>query len=57
MDDLKGFLRDLSRLSRRYGMYIGGCGCCGSPYLARKNGDVVSKELSWKTESGKYEVR
>jgi hypothetical protein len=27
------FLQELSELSRRYGITIGGCGCCGSPML------------------------
>lgn len=31
--DLDGFLRELGGLSTRYGLYIGGCGCCGSPMI------------------------
>lgn len=27
------FLEELTGLSERYGIVIGGCGCCGSPYL------------------------
>jgi hypothetical protein len=25
------FLKELAQLTLRYGFYIGGCGCCGSP--------------------------
>lgn len=31
------FLRDLHELTQRYGIAIGGCGCCGSPYLYEVN--------------------
>lgn len=27
------FMDGLEALSRRTGVYVGGCGCCGSPYL------------------------
>lgn len=27
------FLEELTSLTERYGLEIGGCGCCGSPYL------------------------
>ena len=27
------FIRELTKLTRRTGVIIGGCGCCGSPYL------------------------
>lgn len=30
------FLKELSKLSRKYGVVVQGCGCCGSPYLSAK---------------------
>jgi hypothetical protein len=30
---IKAFLGDLSELSIKHGITIGGCGCCGSPSL------------------------
>lgn len=27
------FLQDLTELSRKHGVYVDGCGCCGSPSL------------------------
>jgi hypothetical protein len=31
--EVREFVRELSKLSRRYKISIGGCGCCGSPFL------------------------
>jgi hypothetical protein len=32
-DKVNAFLRDLAELTNNYGIAIGGCGCCDSPYL------------------------
>jgi len=40
------FLKELSALTRRYKFSIGGCGCCGSPWLHHDP----------KIRSGAYEV-
>ncbi len=31
---VEAFLEELSVLTRKHGIAIGGCGCCGSPYLS-----------------------
>jgi hypothetical protein len=45
-DNVKEFLRELSKLSRRYKISIGGCGCCGSPFLSPISGDGGRYETS-----------
>ena len=32
-EEINAFLKDLSEVSRKHGMHIGGCGCCGSPFI------------------------
>lgn len=32
-DKEKAFLAELEVLSRKYGVIVGGCGCCGSPWV------------------------
>lgn len=32
-ENMKAFLVELSELSRKHGITIGGCGCCDSPYV------------------------
>ena len=54
-EQLRAFLIELSELSRKHGLLIGGCGCCGSPYIMRKEDDQepsgyftnYSNDLSW----------
>jgi hypothetical protein len=43
--DYKAFLRELSALTLKYRVSIGGCGCCGSPRLS---------ELEKKVTAGSY---
>lgn len=31
--NVENFLMELTKLTKTYGIIIGGCGCCGSPYL------------------------
>ena len=58
-DQVKEFVRELSKLSRRHKIKIGGCGCCGSPFLIPMEKDdgryeVDSKDfdkLTWKRDN------
>ncbi len=50
------FLRDLNKVSRKHKVIIGGCGCCGSPflyYMEKTSGryeikEIGSENLHWK---------
>ena len=33
MTDLQLFVGELTLLTKKYGYKIGGCGCCGSPWV------------------------
>ena len=41
-EDYTEFLAELTQLSIKYGFVIGGCGCCGSPYIT--NSQVISDD-------------
>ncbi len=43
---VKDFLRELAALTNRYGIAVGGCGCCDSPYLYKPKGYVMRYEVS-----------
>ena len=47
------FLVELSSLSKDYGIYIGGCGCCESPYLL-ENPDEERGDLYWDKKRKRY---
>lgn len=49
------FLLELSELSRRLGVYVDGCGCCGSPYLTGL-GAWCRDALSWDENLKTYKV-
>lgn len=50
------FLKELSELSKKYNIYIGGCGCCGSPYLYKKSGQIIHAMLEFSKQVGGYVV-
>lgn len=46
-EHVENFFRELRELEKRYGLEIGGCGCCGSPFLSYKNyvvADCIDQE-------------
>lgn len=51
---VEDFLKELAKLTDKYGVEIDGCGCCGSPYLTGKNGKGDS--LYYDREDSKYYV-
>lgn len=52
--NVKDFLEDLHKLSDKYDCYIGGCGCCGSPWVMSSEGKELLDNLNWDFESEKY---
>jgi hypothetical protein len=38
---IKDAIRQLDKLAKKLNIYVGGCGCCGSPYMfMTKNGNA-----------------
>lgn len=59
MDKKEIFLKELSELTKKYEIAIGGCGCCGSPYLYSINRITLegqSENLYFYEKGGKYVV-
>ena len=54
MENLELFLKELTKLSQKYGLKIGGCGCCNSPFIEDFNGKYVMGDLLYDKEKGKY---
>lgn len=44
--NLEQFLKELSELSAKYDLWIGGCGCCGSPYIDTGDGYNIAQDLA-----------
>ena len=49
------FLTELTKLTDKYGFEIGGCGCCGSPWITSNDRDA-GDELTYDEEKGCYRV-
>lgn len=48
------FVKELTELSKKYGVYISGCGCCDSPYLTNEKQWCTEGELQWNNETDEY---
>lgn len=55
---LDKFLEELNTLTKKYGFEIGGCGCCGSPYLIDLNegNNIIGTDLCYNTFEEEYTV-
>lgn len=55
-DNLEQFLRELSELSAKYDLWIGGCGCCGSPYIITGDGKGIADYLAVASDDTYYTI-
>lgn len=57
MGNIEEFLKELYKLSNKYGFVIDGCGCCGSPFLRDiTTGNAVKWDLEYDEEKETYVV-
>lgn len=58
--NLEGFMKELAKLSKKYGYKIDGCGCCGSPsadYFVDDKSTFANENIStieWMEEKQTY---
>lgn len=55
VERLQPFLEELTALTTKHRISIGGCGCCGSPFLLDLEDDQTRKDYGVSPDS-KYEV-
>lgn len=53
-EKLEAFLKDLTALSEAYDLWIGGCGCCGSPYIMNGDGKTIAEDLAVASDDTYY---
>lgn len=56
MNRLELFLNELSELTKKYGFEIGGCGCCGSPWLNDEKEEFDVCDLCYDEKNERYNV-
>ena len=55
--ELNKFLEELTELTKKYGIQVNGCGCCGSPYLETLKGSAnIGEDLHWDVEEERYTI-
>ena len=52
---MEEFLKELSELSKKHGLYIEGCGCCGSPIIVDDD-STLATNLYYDSGEDKYKV-
>lgn len=55
MSRLEEFLKELSELTQKYELEIGGCGCCGSPWIENTQ-SYVADNLYYDKDKQRYEA-
>lgn len=56
---MDSFLKDLTKLTKKHGIAIGGCGCCESPFLCyekRKGQYIMTDQLKYEITNEKPEA-
>lgn len=56
MERLENFLKELAELTKKYNIAIGGCGCCGSPYIVDFQKEFDGENLYFAGEKQIYEL-
>lgn len=53
------FVKELGELTKKYGIEIWGCGCCGSPGLfdLKNEEAAISDDLAWNVKKQEYEYK
>lgn len=61
INNLESFIAELTELSKKHDLVIGGCGCCDSPWIESNNenvgkmgNDEYANELKWNYETQTY---
>ena len=52
---IEKFIKELTELSKKYNVYIKGCGCCSSPILQDKESKVLGGDLNYNEEREVHE--
>ena len=54
MNRLELFLKELAELTKKYRFVIGGCGCCGSPWIEDLEQKIYIEDLRYNDEKQEY---
>ena len=52
---IEEFLEELTELTKKHQIEIGGCGCDGSPWLDDLSGESLMTNLTWSKEGSSYD--